>query len=42
MLLGAGETVWVEHRSIKDMKRKETLDQLDSLKWNAIAKIEAG
>jgi hypothetical protein len=42
MVLGAGETVWVERRSIKDMKRKEILDQLDSLKWNAIAKIEAG
>jgi hypothetical protein len=41
ILAGAGETVCMEHRSVKDTKKKETLDQLDSLKWISLAKIEA-
>ena len=39
ILIDAGKTIWQEYQKIQESKRQETLDQLESLKWQPFAKI---
>ncbi len=39
LLIDAGHTIWQEYQKIQESKRRETLDQLESLKWQPFAKI---
>lgn len=39
VLVDAGKTIWTEYRSIQENRRKETIAQLESLKWKSFADI---